>query len=112
MGEYELEVQALDGGMPRLSGTTRVHITVPINRPPTILPTSTHMVTRENMPVGTQVGTLVVTDEDSVELEFEIADKKGKYSVQFSYIYTVDLVTKIIRPICTRILLRQCNTKQ
>ena len=121
---YELELQALDGGVPRLSTITHIQIQVPGNHPPVIAPNSTWMSVKEGLPPRTIVGRVVATDEDvrpeqlENELHFNIADKRGRTlnyrNTQFEHItfrYIPKAILRLSSSFCTYIAAVTSNVR-
>ena len=68
MEEYELVIEAMDGGLPRKSNVTIVTVHCSVNHPPTILEESTHMRIKENVKPGMLVGKVRAHDPDHNQL--------------------------------------------
>ncbi|KAK2159160.1 hypothetical protein LSH36_157g04090 [Paralvinella palmiformis] len=64
VGTYRLQIDALDGGLPRRKNTTLVTVDVLTNRRPVVSESSAKMAVDENVPVGTLVGILDAYDPD------------------------------------------------
>ena len=64
LDDYELVIEAMDGGLPRKSNVTIVTVHCTVNHPPIILQESTHMRIKENTKPGTVVGTVKAYDPD------------------------------------------------
>ena len=81
IGTYHLEIDALDGGLPRRKNTTLVEVNVLINKPPVVSENSANMAVDENVSVGTMVGKIDAYDPDgdSGNLKY-LMDKNSKGS--------------------------------
>lgn len=65
--EHNLEVEAVDGGSPRLTSTATVKVTVldeNDNSPVVLQPLQKVISVREKQPIGTVVAQIVATDSD------------------------------------------------
>ena len=80
MSEYQLQIEALDGGLPRRVQQALISIQVPYKLPPRILPNSTYIQVRENLPPLTTVGRLVAHDSEGPQdtLVFFTKDLDGE----------------------------------
>ena len=68
--EHHMEVEAVDGGTPRLTSTTTVTVVVldeNDNKPVVVQPLQKVISVREKQPVGTVVARIVATDADLEE---------------------------------------------
>lgn len=82
MSEYVIQIEAIDGGLSRLSSTTQVTIKIPFNNPPQILLNSTQLKVKENEPSHTVIGLVNAQDDDmnngnNEKLTFFIMDQEG-----------------------------------
>ncbi|XP_046553353.1 protocadherin Fat 4-like [Haliotis rubra] len=96
---FNLHVQAVDNGFPRLSADTTVKIHVPINKAPTVDKVMS-LTMMENLPAGTMVGKVEAVDPDmggtpGETLEYHITDTSvpimvDKYSGELKLKSSVD----------------------
>ena len=90
---HTLEVEAVDGGLPRLTST--VLLTVEVmdendNAPLVVQPLQKLVSVREKQPIGTTVAQIVATDADKDENATLVYDfKKGKSDYNLSKYTTV-----------------------
>ena len=76
--EYNLTVKVIDSGVPQLSTTVTIQISVPINYPPTI-EDKLHFNVTENAILEARVGQVIAKDKNGDELHYFIneVDKAG-----------------------------------
>ena len=74
--EYELVIEAVDGGLPRKSNVTIVTVRCSVNHPPIIIEESTHMRIKENVKPGVFVGKVRAHDPDHNQLLMFYSDDR------------------------------------
>ncbi len=94
MSEYVIQIEAIDGGLSRLSSTTQVTIKIPFNNPPQILLNSTQLKVKENEPSHTVIGLVNAQDDDmnngnNEKLTFFIMDQEGMCWFFWWYVFKI-----------------------